>query len=287
MMFAVITKNGKIANERQHFPISRSAGDFNKRIAMFETKNWITAAEAATIKRAKPSFGGHHFLYAMHCLDNKRKHETLVRVSGDISQAQITAMGLGIEPGLHYLNDKTVLFRIHKSRRFRPSEGNTFLSLEMIVDEPTCGIDKKPAVLLLRNFVHAVRGLITAFHNLPERPRCEVRVVTAPACSTKARTGRRKHSSKRRGSRRRLKRPTRFASAHNRVAQASRSRPCASRPTRMARQALQGKPVNRYAGDRSGPAAKGPRVWPPSLAAGLRIAHDRPAGVEPSHDRAT
>jgi hypothetical protein len=163
MMFAVITKNRKIANENQHFPISRSAGDFAKRIAAFEGKNWITAAEAAAIKQAKPYRGGHHFLHAMHCLDIKRKHENILSVSTEISKGQITAMGVGIEPGLRYLDNKTVLFRIHRSIRFPPSKGNTFLSLEIVINEPSCGVDKKPAILLITNCINSVRGLIRAF----------------------------------------------------------------------------------------------------------------------------
>lgn len=163
LMFAVITNNGKKTNENQHFPISSGAVDFGKRMATFETKKWITAAEAAAITRLKPYKGGHHFLYAIHHLDIKRKHETLLSIFPNISQATITAFGVGIEPGLRYLNDKTILFRIHKSRQFRPSKGNTLFTAELILDEPSFGIDEKPAILALRNFTNVARALITEF----------------------------------------------------------------------------------------------------------------------------
>jgi hypothetical protein len=163
LMFTVVLNNTKIAQERCHFPISRSADDSARVISRYEAKNWINPAETAAIKRAKPYRGGHHFLFPIKCLDEKRKHETLIRVYANISSSYITVMGAGIEPGLHHLDDKTVLFRIHSSKRFHPSKGNTLLTPEIIIDEPACGIDKKPAILLLRNCINTVRAMIADF----------------------------------------------------------------------------------------------------------------------------
>ena len=124
---------------------------------MFESKKWVVAAEATAIKRTKAYDGGDHVLFAIHKLDIMRKHERLLRVQPLISQANITAWGPGIETGLRYLNDKTVLYRISKSRRFRPSKGNTFLTAEIFLNEPAIGVPNKPAILALLVFITRVR----------------------------------------------------------------------------------------------------------------------------------
>lgn len=134
----------------------------------FEAKKWINSLEANYMKRAKAydrrdNNTGDHVFYPLHKLDIMRKHERLLRIEPSISQANITAWGADIEPLLIHLDDKTVLFRMPKSRKFPPSTGNTFVTAEMFLNEPSIWVADQPAIAALRAFSTRVKEFIKSF----------------------------------------------------------------------------------------------------------------------------
>jgi hypothetical protein len=161
-MSALLTSNGKQPNQNANFPIRKAAGDFIDRVTMFEREKWITAPEAAAIKRTKAYNGGDHFLYAIHKLDILRKHERLITVNPVISDSYITAWGGGVVADLRHLNDKTILFRLPKGS-FRPSRGNTNVNAEIFFNEPSLGVSNKPAFVALRAFTARIYAFVTEF----------------------------------------------------------------------------------------------------------------------------
>jgi len=61
------------------------------------------------------------------------------------------------------LDEKTVLFKLPAGMRFRPSEGNAHLALDVTFDEPRFGLPNKPAIQSLRAFGARVTEIIKLF----------------------------------------------------------------------------------------------------------------------------
>jgi hypothetical protein len=162
LMAAILARHSVKPRREGHFPIRKTAQDFLSAINMLEEKKWISAIEAAAIKRLKAYSGGHPTLYAIHQLDILRKHERLLTVEPAVDATRITQLN-----GISYVHrkvreDKTILYRI-PTGTFRPTKGNTLVSAEIFLDEPALGINRKPAILTLQTFVAGVRGIVDSF----------------------------------------------------------------------------------------------------------------------------
>jgi hypothetical protein len=162
LMSALLTGHSIKPNDKAHFPIRKAAADFLAAVTVFEEKKWISAIEAAAIKRSKAYIGGDHVLYAIHQLDILRKHERLITVKPAISQGYITESGAGIEPKWYHSDDKTILFQFPKGR-FHPTKSNTNITAEIFFNEPTLGVANKPAILALRVFTTRIKTFIESF----------------------------------------------------------------------------------------------------------------------------
>jgi len=163
LMSALIKRNGKKPNSDAHFPIRKSADDFLAAIRGMEDKKWISAIEAAAIKRTKAYKGGHHFLYPLHQLDILRKHERLLLVEPKISSVHIPRGQNGVEPGFTRMDNKTILLRIAADRWFRPTQGDTQLASEILFNEPSFLATHQPASGVLRNFTYSTAAIIESF----------------------------------------------------------------------------------------------------------------------------
>jgi hypothetical protein len=163
LMSALLTRNGIKPNSKAHFPIYKAAADFEKAVAMLESKKWVTAAEATTIKRTKAYLGGHHFLYPLHQLDILRKHERLLKAEPVISRAHTTLYGPFIEEFCRSVDNKTLLFRVVPGVSFTPSQGNMNVTAEILFNEPALLTTQQPAIGVLRNFKFSVRAIIALF----------------------------------------------------------------------------------------------------------------------------
>jgi len=164
LMSALLVRHGKKPNSEAHFPIRKTAADFLDAVNVLEGKQWIDAAEAATIKNTKAYDGGDKFLYAIHKLDILRKHERLLVVDPSVGPAHLTTL-IDSPSYLHHqaLKDKTILYRIPSRFGFSPSKGNTLLAAEIFFNEPTLLVTQQPAIGVLRNFCTRVRTLIEGF----------------------------------------------------------------------------------------------------------------------------
>jgi len=163
LMSALIKRSGKKPNSDTNFPIKRIANDFLSAITGMENKKWISPAEAAAIKRTKAYKGGDHLLYPLHQLDILRKHERLLLVEPKISSVHIPKWETGVEPCFQRMDNKTILFRVFKSRTFHPAHGDTQFASEILFNEPTLLATHQPAEGVLRNFIYRVSALIKSF----------------------------------------------------------------------------------------------------------------------------
>lgn len=162
LMSAVLTANGIKPNSSAHFPIRKHAADFLAAIKVMEDKKWITAREAAAIKKQKAYEGGPTPWYKIHQLDILRKHERLLVVEPTVNQSMITLLGGASYAYRRAMQDKAILYRI-PAKRFRPTKGNTLLAADIFFNEPALGITHEPAIFALRTFAAGVRGYIDKF----------------------------------------------------------------------------------------------------------------------------
>jgi hypothetical protein len=162
LMSALLAGHGIKPNSKAHFPIRKARTDFLAAVTAIEDKQWISSSEAATIKHTKAYDRGDHVLYPIHQLDILRKHERLLTIEPFISQANITAWGADIEPRFFHLDNKTILFRLPRGR-FRPTEGNSHVTAEIFLNEPSLGVANKPAIVALRFFTMRIKEFITSF----------------------------------------------------------------------------------------------------------------------------
>jgi hypothetical protein len=127
-----------------------------------ESKQWISADEAAAIKRTKAYDGGDHVLVHIRDLDNLRKHQRILLVQPIPTQVNITQIYMVERIMTHsHAQNKTTLFRIPVGT-FHPTKGNTNLSAEIFLNE-TAPIGVRPALTAVRVYVERVKALINRF----------------------------------------------------------------------------------------------------------------------------
>jgi hypothetical protein len=151
---ALAKRNGKRPDSNRHFPI------FACELAMIdpvlgidnkERKQWLSDKERAAIKSLKPYNGGDQSLWLLHHLDIVRKHERLLLARPtlhgmtplrDDRVLPFTASVVETRYG------KTVLGRMLAPVPI--TEGNTFLTLDIFVNETSLGITYEQTFPLLR-----------------------------------------------------------------------------------------------------------------------------------------
>lgn len=162
LMSSILAGHGVKPNSQAHFPIRNTETEFLDRVAMLESKQWVTSVEAAAIKRTKAYKGGDRVLYSIHQLDILRKHERLLIVEPVIRTAHLATEGDGFHHIIHQQDDKTILYSFPKGG-FRPTKSNSQVAPEIFLNEPTVGVARHPAVLALRAFTSRIRNLIEYF----------------------------------------------------------------------------------------------------------------------------
>jgi hypothetical protein len=167
LLAAVLSKrNGIEPDTATHFPIHRLRANFLNDLRGIKKKKALSKTEIARIKSLRPYARGDKTLYPLHRLDIMRKHHRFLNVDPIVAGANITAWGPGIVPYRLRLNDKTILYRLPRSSRFNPHQGNTMMAAEIFVNEPTLGLNNELAVPLLRRYAARVLEIIKLFDTL-------------------------------------------------------------------------------------------------------------------------
>jgi hypothetical protein len=161
-------RNGVTPDSDCHFPIFASELDMIDPLHGLDSrkrKQRFSDHDRAAIKALKPYKGGDESLWRLHHLDIVRKHERLVSAKPGIhgiinlgNARLLPWVATAIERG----NYKTVLGRMPISASVPITEGNTFLTLDIFLNEPTLGmVDEQifPMLLSLRLRVSDVINL--------------------------------------------------------------------------------------------------------------------------------
>jgi hypothetical protein len=159
----LIARHGFKPKGNTSFPIRDTAANFNNAVNVLKLEYRGTSAEIAHLKRYRAYRGGNNFLYPLHHLDILRKHHRLLILEPSVEAAQITLLNGYAYADRRNLQDKTITHRIPAKARFRPSPGNTLISSEIFLNEPSLLVSKQPAHLMLAWFVSIVRDLIERF----------------------------------------------------------------------------------------------------------------------------
>lgn len=162
LMTALLAGHGIKPEREAHFPIRDTRAKFLAAIATFERKEWISSVEAAAIKDTEAYKGGDDVLYRVHQLDILRKHERLLKVGPVVRQTHVAMSGPGFEQITWQADDKTILGRFPRGG-FSPTKSDTQIAPEIFLDEPTLGVARQPAVLVLRRFAARIRDIIQNF----------------------------------------------------------------------------------------------------------------------------
>jgi hypothetical protein len=163
MLAAVVARHGIVPDRAPDFPIRTKSADFYSAVQELETKHWISAIEAAVIKRTKAYSGGDHILWHIATLDNLRKHQRLIVVEPIPTAVDLTGITYAERLMLHsHSQNKSVLYRIPRGE-FRMTKGNTHLSAEIFLNETPAEIGIRPAIVGARVYCSRVRSLILSF----------------------------------------------------------------------------------------------------------------------------
>ena len=162
LMSAVVSRHSVVPDHAPDFPIYRSETKFLDRVKFFEDKEWVSATEAAAIKRIKAYSGGDNVLLHIAILDNLRKHRRLLTVEPIPDRATIAIFGAHVDRVMQHMDHKTILYRIGKGS-FRPTKGNSHVAAEIFLNEAPAGAANKEALLSLRVYIARVNSLIIAF----------------------------------------------------------------------------------------------------------------------------
>jgi hypothetical protein len=73
-------RNGVARRRDIYFPFAKSFGHYSNPTQIAKRKKWLSAGDMAIIDSFQPYGGGNGLLYALHTLDNTRKHERLLDV---------------------------------------------------------------------------------------------------------------------------------------------------------------------------------------------------------------
>jgi hypothetical protein len=115
------------------------------------------------IEALKPYQGGNKALWFLHQLDIERKHRRLLEV--EVRPLRLSMVGreaahgdfIAVPTGALRLNEKTVLGQIRKGA---PDHKMEFIP-HIAVNEP--GLERKPVIAVLNNFVNAAELVIAGF----------------------------------------------------------------------------------------------------------------------------
>jgi hypothetical protein len=167
---ALANRNGECTNSDRHFPIFDSELDMIdplRGIDNKERKKWLSVKERSAIKKLKPYKGGDESLWLIHHLDIVRKHERLLIANPGIHS--ITNLGnVRMRPWTSTVvqrrNDNTILLgRMSRSEAVPISKGNTFLTVDIFLNEATLGIANEQVFPVLQRFRSRVREVIDLF----------------------------------------------------------------------------------------------------------------------------
>jgi hypothetical protein len=152
--------------DRAYFPVATSRqkfidGDFKGA----EFIKGLPNRDRTIFESLDPYQGGHQTLWALHDLDNTRKHRNLltaylkpggIAFRSDVPIAQYITYPTNFEVRVH---GKTVVAFISKSAPKCEIE----IVSEIALDEPTAGIGTRPVIETLNNFAALAKTIIKAF----------------------------------------------------------------------------------------------------------------------------
>jgi hypothetical protein len=157
MMATVVSRHGIVPKRAPNFPVRTKSADFYDAVDELEAKQWISAAEAAAIKRTKAYDGGDHVLVHIRDLDNLRKHQRMLVVEPIPTQVDITQIYMVERVMEHsHAQNETKLYRIPVGS-FRPTKSNTNLTAEIFLNE-TAPIWSTPSPCCCSRLCRASKG---------------------------------------------------------------------------------------------------------------------------------
>lgn len=159
---ALSRRNGIEPDRYTKFPIHELESGLTGELNNIKQKNWLSDSEIAKIKSLKPYKGGDALLYPLHYLDIVRKHERLIRVNPEISNARTTIMLYHARQEWRRLPDKTILARCPgNTPDFSFSQHNSNITSQITLNEPSIGLVDESAVLKLKAFCSRCYDIVT------------------------------------------------------------------------------------------------------------------------------
>ena len=168
---ALAHRNGERTNPYRHFPIFDSELDMIDPLHGIdgpERKKWLSDHDRTAIKALKPYKGGNDPLWTLHKLDIIRKHERLLLAQLNIDAVLILGnarMRPFVSTPIARHDNKTILARMSRSEAVPISEGNTFPTVDILIDEASLGVDNEQVFPALRRFWLRVNEVVQIFND--------------------------------------------------------------------------------------------------------------------------
>lgn len=145
-----------------YFPIVQDAPNFLGTIQKHETENRLSQRDIAAIKNLKPYKGGNDTLYLLHRLDVRRKHRKLIEIRPRASSVRLPFYGPHTAVWSH-MEDKSILLRFPPGTDFLPTKDNTEVPIDIVIYEPSLGIEYAPVIRVLRHCAETVQKIVASF----------------------------------------------------------------------------------------------------------------------------
>jgi hypothetical protein len=164
MLFtALVRRNTNVELGRDtYFPITPDAANFLGTIQKHETEQRLSQREAAAIKGLQPYKGGNDTLYLLHHLDIQRKHRRLIELRPRPGSVRLPFFGPHT-PVWDHMEDKSILLRFAPGTDFLPTKDNTDVPIQIVIYEPSLGIDYAPVIRVLHHCAETAQGIVTLF----------------------------------------------------------------------------------------------------------------------------
>jgi hypothetical protein len=164
-------RNGKKPSADTHFPIFESELDMIDPLTGIEREKWLTKRERTAIKSFKPYRGGNHAIWAIHKLNNLRKHERLISARPDVhgflwtpgaksGKAGMRIVGMR---GMERAENKTILYRSNPTDDFDPTEGDLKIAAFVSFNEMGVGLVDQEVATVLHHFAARVAEVVQLF----------------------------------------------------------------------------------------------------------------------------